>query len=147
MATVASVYAASIDGYDVTAGEIEWIDNGLGNAVDRREGHGVFVVVRLPHAVPSTAVRAYRTLPSRRAGEDEFRRRFRIICTDAAFAARLDDPALRAAQVSAEIPPWTLIDDQLFAFVPLDTPLTPRAVEDAVDRTLQVLHLLRVDVR
>jgi hypothetical protein len=44
--------------------------------------------------------------------------------------------------VSGDVPPWTAIDSDLFAFVPVRRPVTPDAVEDAVRRTLRVVALL-----
>lgn len=147
MATVVRAYDGQVDGHPVTAGEIIWIDNGLGSAVDRWEGRGVFVVVRPRRPLPAAAVRVYRELPSERDGEDQFRRRFRTIAGDAAGTAMLADPVLRAAHVRGEVPPWTLAGGRLFAFVPLDGPLTPAAIEDAARRTVRLLHLLRADPR
>jgi hypothetical protein len=139
VAVVRWAYTRFVDGFDVTAGEIDWHDDGLGRAVRRPEGSGVFVWVRLPAPVAGMSVRVQREQFRRRRGEDEFRRRFETIGFD---SFRLDDPAFRAAHVSGDVPPWTAIDSDLFAFVPVRRPVTPDAVEDAVRRTLRVVTLL-----
>jgi len=46
--------------------------------------------------------------------------------------------------VRGDIPPWTLIEDELFAFVPLDRPLRPRDLEETVRKTIRIVRLLDV---
>jgi hypothetical protein len=142
MVTVGSAYTRQVDGLTVTGGEISWIDNGLGEAVDRWSGTGVFTIVTLPRARPRSAVREWRNVYRRRDGEDEFRRRFRVIVNDDESARLLADPALQEAHVRGDVPPWTLIDRELFTVVPDDAPITSPAIESATRRTLRVVDLL-----
>jgi hypothetical protein len=44
--------------------------------------------------------------------------------------------------VNGDIPLWTVIGRDLFAFVPLAGPATPAAVDLAVERTLRVVRLM-----
>jgi hypothetical protein len=104
-----------------------------------RTGRGVFVRVRLPEPVGGMAVRVHRQLYRLRDGEDEFRRRFETIGCD---SSRLDDPTFRAAHVSGEVPPWTAVDRDLFAFIPMRHPITPDLFTDSVRRTVRVAELL-----
>jgi hypothetical protein len=55
---------------------------------------------------------------------------------------RFDGPAFRAAHVRGDVPLWTVLDRDLFAFVPLDGPVTPGAIDSAVRRTLCVVELM-----
>ena len=140
--TVLRAYAKRVEGFPIVTGELEFRDDGLGTSVDRRDGRAAFAVVALPQPAPSMAVRVYRN-PLRREGDDEFERRFRPV---GAESHRLDSPELRAAHVRGDIPPWTLIEDELFVFVPLDTPLRPRDLEEAVRKAIRVVHLLGLAV-
>jgi hypothetical protein len=143
MVTVSSAYAGELDGLSVVVGEISWVENGLGDAVDRWNGRGVFTVVALPGARPRGAVREWRNVYARQDGQDEFPRRFRTIATDPDLSARLADPALRDCHVRGDIPPWTIQDGELFTIVSVDT-VTPGAIEDAARRTVRVVDLLRL---
>ncbi|RSM58441.1 hypothetical protein DMB66_29710 [Actinoplanes sp. ATCC 53533] len=140
--TVLRAYAKRVEGFPVVTGELEFSDNGLGTSVDRRDGRAAFAVVTLPQPAPSMAVRAHRNAVRRGEGDDdEFRRRFRPV---GAESHRLDNPELRAAHVRGDIPPWTLIEDELFVFVPLDRPLRPRDLEEAARKAIRVVRLLDV---
>jgi len=138
---VLRAYAKRVDGFPVVTGELTFVDDGLGTTVDRRAGQAAFAVVTLPRPAPSMAVRVYRNPLRRREGDDEFRRRFRPVGT---VSHRLDNPELQAAHVRGDIPPWTLIEDELFVFVPLDGPLRPRDLEEAVRKAIRVVRLLDV---
>jgi hypothetical protein len=142
MVTVMSVFDREIGGLSVTVGELSWIDNGLGDATDRWKGRGIFTVVRLPGSPPDFAVRSYRTVYRQRAGEDEFRRRFRTIFDDTVNAESLDHEELRKAHVNGEIPPWTLLDGELFTIVSIEKTATPGAMESAASDTLRVVELI-----
>jgi hypothetical protein len=138
--TVLNARARTVDGFPVKVGQISWTEDGLGRTVDRYAGSGLFVLVRLPQPVPSMAVRGYRKAYRRRSDEeDEFRRRFETVGFD---SYRFDGPAFRAVHVRGDVPLWTVIDRDLFAFVPLDEPLTPGAIDSAVRRTLRVVELM-----
>jgi hypothetical protein len=141
--TVLRAYAKRVDGFPVRAGLLEFDDNGLGTTVDRRSGRAAFAIVTLPRPAPSMGVRVHRGPGRLRAGEDEFLHRFQPVGTD---TARLSNPRLRAAQLSGDIPPWTVIGDELFLFVPLSGPLRPRDLADAVRRAILVVHLLELPV-
>ena len=141
--TVLRAYAKRVDGFPVRTGLLEFDDNGLGTTVDRRSGRAAFAIVALPRPVPSMGVRVYR-LPGRlRDGEDEFLHRFQPIGPD---TERLGDPQLRAAHLRGDIPPWTVIGDELFAFVPLDAPLRPDDLEETVRKAIRVVRLLGLTV-
>lgn len=140
--TVLRAYAKRVEGFPVRVGELEFDDNGLGTAVDRRSGRAAFAIVGLARPVPSMGVRVRRQPPRLRAGEDEFRHRFAPVGLD---ADRLADPALRAAHVRGDIPPWTAIGDELFVFVPLDGPLRPRDLDEAARRAILAVRLLKLD--
>jgi hypothetical protein len=142
MVTVESAFDGELAGLPATIGELSWIDNGLGGAVDRWSGRGIFTVVRLPGSPPDFAVRRYRTAHRQRVGEDEFRRRFRTIPIDTVNVPRLDQEALRKAHVNGEIPPWTLLEGELFAVVSIDRMATPAAMESAASQTLRVVELI-----
>lgn len=142
MVTVASAYDGERTGFPATVGEVSWIDNGFGEAVDRWSGHGVFAIVRLPGSPPDLAVRRFRTAYRQRADEDEFRRRFRTIASDTVDFRRLEQEALRNAHVNGEIPPWTLRQGELFTIVPIDGIVTPAAMESALAGALRVVELL-----
>jgi hypothetical protein len=142
MVTVMSAFDRELAGLPVTVGELSWIDEGLGDATDSWRGRGIFTVVRLPGSPPDFAVRSYRTVYRRRAGEDEFRRRFRTIFDDTVNAERLDHEELRKAHVNNEIPPWTLLDGELFTIVSTDKTATPAAMESAASDTLRVVELI-----
>ncbi|MEU8231566.1 hypothetical protein AB0C12_18440 [Actinoplanes sp. NPDC048967] len=141
--TVLRAYAKRVDGFPVRTGLLEFDDNGLGTTVDRRSGRAAFAIVALPRPVPSMGVRVHR-LPGRlRDGEDEFLHRFQPVGAD---TDRLGDPLLRAAHLRGDIPPWTVVDDELFAFVPLDAPLRPRDLEETVRKAILVVRLLGLAV-
>jgi hypothetical protein len=53
----------------------------------------------------------------------------------------VDGPAFRAAHVRGYVPLWTVVDRDLFAFVPLDGPVTPGAIDSAVRCTLRAVGL------
>jgi hypothetical protein len=142
MVTVLSAFDGELAGLPVTVGELSWIDNGLGDAVDRWSGRGICTVVRLPGSPPDFAVRKYRTVHRQRVGEDEFRRRFRAIFNDTVNARRLDQEVPRKAHVNGEIPPWTLLKGELFTIVSIDKLATPAAMESAASDTLRVVELL-----
>ncbi|MCU7727568.1 hypothetical protein ODJ79_27945 [Actinoplanes sp. KI2] len=142
MVTVTFAFDRDLGGLPVTVGELSWIDDGLGDATDRWKGRGIFTVVRLPGSPPDFAVRRYRTVYRQRAGEDEFRRRFRTIFNDTVNADRLDHEELRKAHVNNEIPPWTLLDGELFTIVSMDEPTTPAAMESAASDALRVAELI-----
>jgi hypothetical protein len=127
-----------VEGFPVTAGEIVWTRNGLGAAVTRYSGRGVYILVQLPQQLRSMSVRAYR---KRRNGrrEDAFRRRFSSRGVD---RHRLADPEFRDAHVRGDVPSWTVIERELWAVVALDKPVTPPAIDSAVQRTLRVVRLL-----
>jgi hypothetical protein len=144
MVTVWSAYAGECDGLPVVVGEISWVGNGLGDAVDRGTGRGVFTVVSLPAVRARGAVREWRNVYARGDGLDEFPRRFRTVAGDPELTARLADPALRDAHVRGDVPPWTLQDGELFSLVAVDDTVTPAAVEDAARRTVRVVDLLRL---
>lgn len=139
--TVLRAYTKRVDGFPVVTGELSFVDSALGAAVDRLAGYAAFAVVTLPQPAPSMAVRVHRNPRGRRAGDDEFRRRFRPV---GAESHRLDNPELRAAHVRGDVPPWTLIEDELFVFVPLDRPLRPGDLEETVRRAIRVVRLLDV---
>jgi hypothetical protein len=139
VAVVLSAYTKRIVAFPVTVGEIRWHNRGLGTTVEDAAGSGLFVLVELPQALESMAVRCYPDLARRRPGEDEFRRRFELRGFD---SYRLDNPELRAAHLNGDVPLWTVIGRDLFAFVPLDGPATPDAVDLAVERTLRVVRLM-----
>jgi hypothetical protein len=141
--TVLRAYGKRVEGFPVVTGELRFQDNGLGTSVDRRDGRAAFAVVTLPQPAPSMAVRVHREPARRRRGEDEFRRRFHPVGAD---SHRLDRPELRAAHVRGDIPPWTLLDDELFAFVPLTGPLRPDDLEETARRAIRVVLLLDVGV-
>ncbi|MEU8610290.1 hypothetical protein AB0C29_20095 [Actinoplanes sp. NPDC048791] len=141
--TVLRAYAKRVDGFAVRTGLLEFDDNGLGTTVDRRSGRAAFAIVALPRPVPSMGVRVHR-LPGRlRDGEDEFLHRFQPVGAD---TERLGDPLLRAAHLRGDIPPWTVIGEELFAFVPLDAPLRPDDLEKAVGKAIRVVRLLGLAV-
>jgi hypothetical protein len=142
MVTVVSAFDGELAGLPVTIGELSWIDNGLGGAVDRWSGRGIFTVVRIPESPPDFAVRRYRTAHRQRVGEDEFRRRFRTIPDDTVNALRLDQETLRKAHVNGEIPPWTLREGELFTIVSIGKMATPAAMESAASHTLRVVELI-----
>jgi hypothetical protein len=144
MVTVWSAYAGEIDGLPVVVGEISWVGNGLGDAVDRGNGRGVFTVVALPGVPSRGAVREWRNVYARRDGQDEFPRRFRTIGGDPDLAARLAATALRDAHVRGDVPPWTIQDGELFSIVAVEDTVTPGAVEDAARRTVHVVDLLHL---
>ena len=131
-----------VAGLHVTVGELSWIDNGLGNAVDSWNGHGVFSVVRLPAEQPGAAVRLRRPAQRPRADGDEFRQRFRTITDTPAAVDLVAEPALLEAHVRGEIAPWTLIADELFTVEPTTAPVTPTALESASRRALRIIELL-----
>jgi hypothetical protein len=106
--------------------------------VTKYSGHGVYVLVQLPQPLRSMSVRAYRK-PRSGHRDDAFRRRFGVRGLD---RHRLADPEFRAAHVRGDVPSWTAIDRDLFAFVTLDKPVTPAVIESAVQRTLRIVHLL-----
>jgi hypothetical protein len=139
VAVVLSAYTRRVGAFPVTVGEIRWHNRGLGTTVEPAAGSGLFVLVELPQPLPSMAVRCYPALSRRRPGEDEFRRRFETRGFD---SYRLDDPEFRAAHVNGDVPLWTVIGRDLFAFVPLDRPATPAAVDLAMERTLRVVRLM-----
>jgi hypothetical protein len=139
VAVVLSAYTKRVVVFPVTVGEIRWHNRGLGTTVERAAGSGLFVLVVLPQPVESMAVRCYPDPARRRAGEDEFRRRFETRGFD---SYRLDSSELRAAHVNGDVPLWTVIGRDLFAFVPLSRPPTPDAVDLAVQRTLRVVRLM-----
>jgi hypothetical protein len=134
--TVLRAYRKRVGGFAVVTGELAFTENGLGATVDRRDGHAAFAVVALPQPAPSMAVRLRRQPPRPRHGEDEFRRRFVLLGTGS------PGPALRDAHVHGDVPPWTLVDDELFAFVPLDGPLRPIDLEETARRAVRVVSLL-----
>ncbi|MGW4944743.1 hypothetical protein ACWEOZ_24495 [Actinoplanes sp. NPDC004185] len=141
--TVLRAYAKRVDGFPVRTGLLEFDDNGLGTTVDRRAGRAAFAIVALPRPIASMGVRVHRIPGRLRDGEDEFLHRFQPVGTD---TERLGDPLLRAAHVRGDIPPWTVTDDELFAFVPLDAPLRPHDLEETVRRAIQVVRLLGLAV-
>jgi hypothetical protein len=142
LVTVKTAFSGSAGGHAVTAGELSWNGNGLGDAVDRWSGHGVFVVARLGGETPSGAVRLRRAPRPRRHGEDEFRRRFTLIADDAAMASRLGDPELQQAHVRGDIPPWTVIGGELFTVTPSRGVVTPGGLERAIAGTLRIAEAL-----
>jgi hypothetical protein len=123
---------------DVRVGELVFDDNGLGATVDRRAGRAAFAIVTLPQPRPSMSVRVRRGNSDRRNGEEAFEHRFHPVgLTDVS-------PALRAAHLADEIPPWTVVADELFVFVPLDGPLRPHDFEETARKArLVVSHLDR----
>jgi hypothetical protein len=141
--TVLRSYTRRVEGFPVVAGVLEFTENALGETVNRWGGQAVFAIVTLAQPSPSMAVRARREPGRQRRGEDEFRRRFRPV---GAESRRLGDPELRAAHVRGDIPPWTLLEDELFVFVPLDGPLRPHDLEEATRRAIRVVCLLGLPV-
>lgn len=122
----------------VRVGELTFDDNGLGDTVDRRAGRAAFAIVTLPHPHPSMAVRARRNAPKVQEREGAFEYRFLTL------GPTEISPALRAAHLADEVPPWTVTGDELFVFVPLDGPLRPHDLEEAARRAqLVVSHLDR----
>jgi hypothetical protein len=146
MVTVDVAFTGEAGGYPVTIGEVAWTGNGLGDAVDRWTGRGVFAVVQLPHALPPSAVRLRRTVHRRRSGEDEFRRRYRVIVEDPVFARRLADSRLRRAHLRRDIPPWTIVGSELVTITSSHGPLTPRKLKLATRQALRIIQLLGLDV-
>ncbi|WP_148308168.1 hypothetical protein [Actinoplanes friuliensis] len=120
-------------------GLVEFAENGLGAAVDRHAGRAAFAIVTLARPAPTGAVRVYREVAARRRGEDEFRRRFRVIGGELS-------PALQRAHVDGEVPAWTCTGDQMFVFVPLDGPLWPWHLERAAAKARRVVELSAVEV-
>lgn len=143
--TVRFAAVKTVQGLPITVGELSWTDDGLGGSVEKSKGDGVFTVVRLPRSYPATAVQRCRSVGRRRAGEDEFLRRFRFVVDEPYFADQLADPALRAAHLTGRVPRWAIVGDELYTVVASRLPLRPARLITATD---QVRHLLRLlDIR
>ncbi|BCY09546.1 hypothetical protein L3i22_046340 [Actinoplanes sp. L3-i22] len=128
--------------FSMVFGEISWSRDALGGSTDNSTGRGVFWVVTLPRPVPDAAVQRRRGVPRRRAGEDEFRRRFRCIIDEPWIADRLAGPAVREAYVSGRIPPWTVRGDQLYVVIRTKRQLDPALVATLVDQAQTLSRLL-----
>lgn len=142
--TVELAVGNTVDGFAVTVGELSWDRAGLGGSVEQSQGHGVFAVVRLPRSYPYTSVQRRRNVARRRAGENEFIRRFRIIVDEPYFADQLADPALRDAHLAGRVPPWTIVGDELYAVVASRLPLRPARVVAAAEQALYLVRLLGI---
>ena len=108
---------------DVTFGEVRWSGGAFAGAVPQREGHGVFVVIRLPESQPGMAMR----LPYVVVGD----------------SPRLQRPKLREAFLSGEIPPWTVRDRELFTVEAV--PVEAAAAQRAIGRARRIAGLLDLD--
>ncbi|MFD0975051.1 hypothetical protein [Plantactinospora endophytica] len=142
--TVRFAAVKTLRGLSITVGELSWTRDGLGGSVEKPNGDGVFTVVRLPRSYPATAVQRRRTIGRRRAGEDEFLRKFRFIVDEPYFAHQLADPALRAAHLTGRIPRWAIVGDELYMVVASRLPLRPTQMVRATEQALYLLRLLGI---
>ncbi|MFY1690751.1 hypothetical protein [Plantactinospora sp. WMMB782] len=142
--TVQFATVKTLQGLSVTVGALSWTRDGLGGSVEKSNGAGVFTVVRLPKSYPATAVQRRRIVRHRRTGEDEFLRRFRFIVDKPYFARQLADPALRVAHLTGRVPPWAIVDDELYTVVASRLPLRPTQVVTASEQALHLSRLLGV---
>jgi hypothetical protein len=55
-------------------------------------------------------------------------------------------PVRTGEHLRGDIPPWTVIGNELFLFVPLERPLRPRDLEGAADQAIRVVRLLHLPV-
>ena len=128
-------------GLPVTVGEVWTRGKILGGVNESRRHTVIFVVVGLPHSYRTTAVEAYVGTGLSEAA-DEFDRWYHTTAEDLALAERLASPALRTAHVEGRIPPWRIVDDQLYAVSTLRAPLLPGKVLLAADQVLEIAELL-----
>ncbi|MGI5151505.1 hypothetical protein ACQEVC_34945 [Plantactinospora sp. CA-294935] len=142
--TVRFAAVKTLRGLPITVGELSWTRDGLGGSVEKSKGDGVFTVVRLPRSYPATAVQRRRNIGRRRAGEDEFLRKFRFIVDEPYFAHQLADPALRAAHLTGRVPRWAIVGDELYTVVASRLPLRPTQVVTATEQALYLLRLLGI---
>ncbi|MBU2666478.1 hypothetical protein KOI35_23510 [Actinoplanes bogorensis] len=111
-----------VDGLPVTTGEVEWDGGAFSGASLAGTGTGVFVIVRLPHRQPPMAMR----LPFVTVGD----------------SPRLENPQLRRAFLTGEIPAFTVRGDELFTIDANINATEPEAVQLAVNRALEIVRIL-----
>lgn len=117
-------WSGDIEGLPVTFGEIRWSGGALSGAVLDRDGKGIFVVVGLPQTQPPMAAR----LPYTFIGD----------------SPRLEQPAVRHAFRTMEVPPFTVRNTELFTVEARDAALEPGAAYRAIRRALLVVQLLDI---
>ena len=122
LVTVKRYWTRAVDGLPVTVGEIDWRDNAFAGGVNKWDGPGLCVVVQLPQPTEAMAMRR--------------------ILTPVGTSHRLGLPAMIAAFVAQEIPPWTADGDELFIVEAYDDWLTPEKIERSVRRALLTVRLL-----
>ena len=141
---VTCAFGQTIDGLPVVTGAVSWTRDGLGHSVDEGQGRGYFAVVRLPRAYPYSSVQRRRSVGVDRDGENEFLRQYRVVLAEPELVDRLTDPDLQAAHVDRRVPPWTIVDDELYAVVQTRRVPRPAELETLVEQLLDVVKRLRL---
>lgn len=141
--TVEFAIAGNAGGYPIMVGEVSWKNDGFDGVIGQPEGHGVFAVVTLQKAYGAASIRRRRSSASIRF-EDEFDREYRILLEDVRMMDRFAAPAVKAAHVAEQVPPWMIVDDQLFAVVARRRALRPAAITDLTRRVLRLVKLLEL---
>lgn len=121
---VNSAWSGDIEGLPVTFGEVTWSGGAFSGAVVDRDGRGTFVVVGLPQTQPPMAAR----FPDTYVGD----------------SPRLEQPTLRHAFRTMEIPPFTVRDAVVFTVEPRVSGFEPGEVYRAIRRALLVVRLLDI---
>ncbi|KUL40445.1 hypothetical protein [Actinoplanes awajinensis] len=124
-AVVETAWTRKVDGLPIAAGRVRFSGAAFAGAVRDREGWAIFVVLKLPRPAPSMAWR----LPFQYVGD----------------SPRLHRPELRWATLHGEIPPWTVLGDELFIVEPSHRWITPADLAAVLHHTLHVLALLNLD--
>lgn len=127
---VSRTICGTFGGRPVCVGDYSHVDHYQNNDGTRspvRVGY-VVVVVRLPTPYPTVAVQPRGALSKlARAltgdggtgiGAADFDRRFRIVADDPLAAQRLLVPALVAAHLAGEVPPWSILQNELMTYYP-----------------------------
>ncbi|GIF97441.1 hypothetical protein [Catellatospora citrea] len=136
----------TVGGFPVVVGRVKWEEDGacLSGAVTVSTGSGSFAVLKLPTGYAYTTVQRRATGGRRGQGEDAFWNEYRIIIDDMTFADQLISAELRRAHLRGQIPPWAIIDDELYIVRRTMLPLTPKRARRLTSQLLQVAALLDI---
>ena len=129
-------------GHPVTVGEVRWKSDGFDGVVEQSQGHVVFAVMKLQQAYSAASIRRRRA--TRYQGfEEKFDQEYRILLADERMIDRLASVELKAAHVAGRVPPWMIVEDEIYAVVDQRT-LRPDAVIDFIARMLLLVELLEI---
>ncbi len=140
--SVQYAWSKTVNGFQVTVGEVIWEPSGMLDIAGPAKGRGTFAVLQLPRQYPRLGVRRKLRPDPLQPERDEFSRQYWTICVDAASAVNLISDAIKQAHTAGDFPDWLLVGDQIYIVTRHSGPTTPVRTKRAIQHVQRIADLL-----